>query len=315
MPEQWCKAYYRTETKCEMALNNLCECFNKYILEPRGLPILSCLEAIRVLLMRRLYKKRLEGDKFVNSRICPKPLQKLNVYKEQAAAFTPTYNGDKEYQVRGPRGQFVVDLNSWTCACGRWQLSGIPCQHAVRCIQYCQEDPELYVDKCYYTDMYKASYARSIKPLNDSTQWIRGGTQPLKSPTFPLPKKGAKQTKRRKEAWELEMPRVSRTGTNFVALTRRGTVMTCGKCHQVGHNRRGCKAVPAGSTAGTPAASTNRSTTPGGSPEPTARGGGSTTSFMPTPRVPPNDSPAKNTRSKTQSTRSSTTRSKAQANK
>ncbi|CAN1145366.1 hypothetical protein LINPERHAP2_LOCUS14642 [Linum perenne] len=47
MFEQWCKAYYRTETKCEMALNNLCECFNKYILEPKGLPILSCLEAVR----------------------------------------------------------------------------------------------------------------------------------------------------------------------------------------------------------------------------------------------------------------------------
>ncbi|CAN1130921.1 hypothetical protein LINPERHAP2_LOCUS6114 [Linum perenne] len=181
------------------------------------------------------------------------------MYKEQTALFTPTYNGNKAYQVRGPRGQFVVDLETRTCACGRWQLSGIPCPHAIRCIQYCQEDPERYVHESYYTEVYRATYEHSINPLNDSTQWERSGLEPLLAPVFPTPKKCPKQTKRRKEAWELERPRVNRNGVESRVLTRQGTVITCSKCKQQGHNRRGCKAEVGGS------ASTTRPTTPGNS--------------------------------------------------
>ncbi|CAN1266411.1 hypothetical protein LINPERPRIM_LOCUS12544, partial [Linum perenne] len=45
-----------------------------------------------------------------------------------------------------------------------------------------------------------------------------------------------------------ERPRISRSGVESTVLTRKGTVITCSKCKQHGHNRRGCKAVGDAST-------------------------------------------------------------------
>ncbi|CAN1126210.1 hypothetical protein LINPERPRIM_LOCUS4893, partial [Linum perenne] len=113
---------------------------------------------------------------------------------------------------------------------------------------------------------------------------------------FPEPKKGARQTKRRREAWELEIPRVSRAGKDYVALSKRGSTMTCSKCGEKGHNRRGCKAGdegsssnrPGGRTPSTPEATVGRQPDTGGSPLATGAGGvrrkgqaGSNMEFMP----------------------------------
>ncbi|CAN1779579.1 hypothetical protein LINPERHAP1_LOCUS14781 [Linum perenne] len=159
----------------------------------------------------------------------------------------------------------------------------------------------------YSVREYKMCYELSIRPLNDATQWDRSGVDPLTAPLFPPPRKGAKQTKRRKEAWELERPRFTRDGEDAgAAVTRRGTTMTCSACKKKGHNKRGCNG--GGHTASTSTHATSR--TPQGtarSPVPNGRksGGGTSASgmhFMPTPRVPPSDSPARNTRSKTRAT-------------
>ncbi|CAN1188425.1 hypothetical protein LINPERHAP2_LOCUS39321 [Linum perenne] len=76
--EQWCKAFYRTNTKCEVALNNICECWNKYVLEPRSMPIISCLEGIRSMVMQRLHKKKVEMSKWEGKLLCQKPQKKLD---------------------------------------------------------------------------------------------------------------------------------------------------------------------------------------------------------------------------------------------
>ncbi|CAN1142449.1 hypothetical protein LINPERHAP2_LOCUS13091 [Linum perenne] len=116
---QWCKAFFRTETKCEVALNNMCECWNKYILDPRGLPILSCLEQIRCLMMQRICRKMAEMARLQGNLLCPKPQKKLDEYKKQVRFCTPTYNGAREFQVKAAQGKiFVVDLSKRTCACG-----------------------------------------------------------------------------------------------------------------------------------------------------------------------------------------------------
>ncbi|CAN1835165.1 hypothetical protein LINPERHAP1_LOCUS34314 [Linum perenne] len=43
----WCKYYFETLTTCDISLNNQCESFNRWILEARDMPIISCLQAIR----------------------------------------------------------------------------------------------------------------------------------------------------------------------------------------------------------------------------------------------------------------------------
>ena len=57
-PSSWSKAWFNSFTKCDLLVNNLCECFNAYILNARNLSIISILEMIRKKLMKRYQTKR-----------------------------------------------------------------------------------------------------------------------------------------------------------------------------------------------------------------------------------------------------------------
>ena len=54
-PQFWCRAFFQTETQCEIIDNNLCEAFNGRIVPARTKNIVSCLEDIRKLVMKRLH--------------------------------------------------------------------------------------------------------------------------------------------------------------------------------------------------------------------------------------------------------------------
>ncbi|KAL0420453.1 UNVERIFIED_CONTAM: hypothetical protein Slati_3068200 [Sesamum latifolium] len=55
---QWPRAYFRTHSKCDILLNNLCESFNATLVAARSKPIVDMLETIRMMLMKRIYVKR-----------------------------------------------------------------------------------------------------------------------------------------------------------------------------------------------------------------------------------------------------------------
>jgi len=39
-----------------------------------------------------------------------------------------------------------------TCSCRRWDLTGIPCNHAIAAIWIKKDEPEIYVHECYTVD-------------------------------------------------------------------------------------------------------------------------------------------------------------------
>ncbi|KAM3343692.1 hypothetical protein P3S68_025782 [Capsicum galapagoense] len=59
-PFQSCtRALFKTNTRCDMLLNNLSESFNKYILDVRDKPIITMLEIIKNNLMKRRHNKKI----------------------------------------------------------------------------------------------------------------------------------------------------------------------------------------------------------------------------------------------------------------
>ncbi|CAL2255788.1 unnamed protein product [Prunus armeniaca] len=58
-PMQWCRSHFRTHSKCDILLNNMCEAFNKSILDARDKPIITLLERIRVFATIEKLKKQL----------------------------------------------------------------------------------------------------------------------------------------------------------------------------------------------------------------------------------------------------------------
>ncbi|KAK8691228.1 hypothetical protein V6N13_074746 [Hibiscus sabdariffa] len=63
-PAQWSKSHFSTRSECDMLLNNLCESFNKVILEACDKPILIMMEVIRTKLMKKVVSKREEAEKW-----------------------------------------------------------------------------------------------------------------------------------------------------------------------------------------------------------------------------------------------------------
>ncbi|CAN1768756.1 hypothetical protein LINPERHAP1_LOCUS10798 [Linum perenne] len=165
----WCKYYFNTMTSCDNSLNNHCESFNRWILEARDMPILSCLETIRFKMMKRVHANYVRVASLDPEALCPNAWVRIRERKQRAAYCYPTFSGAGQYEVREGLRSWVVDLRLSHCACGLWQLSGLPCEHALACIAHNKEAVESYYDPCYKVSTYRAAYMHSIKPLNDSS--------------------------------------------------------------------------------------------------------------------------------------------------
>lgn len=135
-PVNWSKSNFLTLPKCDMLVNNICENFNKYILDPRTKPILGLLEGFRNYIMGRM-QDYIEKMKKWNGIVCPKIQGRIKVFKEEAASCIATWAGGEELQINCMYGdQYTVDIGMGTYSCGKWDVSGIPCPHAVSALFY-----------------------------------------------------------------------------------------------------------------------------------------------------------------------------------
>ena len=53
-PQHWSRAWFKLGSNCDTVDNNLCESFNKWIVEARYFPIITMLETIRRKVMVRI---------------------------------------------------------------------------------------------------------------------------------------------------------------------------------------------------------------------------------------------------------------------
>jgi hypothetical protein len=150
-------------------MNNLCECFNSYIIKAWDKPILTMLEMIRKKLMRRYQKKR-QGIREYVGEWYPKIVAKLEQCGKDAAECTAHYAGDGLYEVECSYGTFVVDLAHRTCGCMQLDMTGIPCPPAISAILHNSSKPEQYLHQYYSVENYRKAYDPMIYPVPSEDQ-------------------------------------------------------------------------------------------------------------------------------------------------
>eukprot|EP00257_Ricinus_communis_P026965 XP_025014379.1 uncharacterized protein LOC112535866 [Ricinus communis] len=219
----WSRSHFRTDAKCDMLLNNLCECFNNFILNARSKVVIAMNDVIRTKLMKRIHKNR-DAMKRVASAYCPKILKELEKSEEFYWMFTTEWSGGERFQVVGPGGQFIIDKQEMTCTCRRWDLTGILCCHAVCAIWYNNKNPEFYIHDFYKVETYLKCYSHVINPTTSKEFWPKATAPPVLPPKPIKPRKGTPARKRRLE--EEEMEGLIRNGK----VTKKGSVMTCTVC-------------------------------------------------------------------------------------
>ncbi|KAH9681294.1 SWIM-type domain-containing protein [Citrus sinensis] len=76
----------------------------------------------------------------------------------------------------------MIAINKWYCECGGWQMSGLPCKHAMAGILHSHGEPSDYVDKSLTREAYPLTYLATINPLADRTNWPKIDRPVLKPP-------------------------------------------------------------------------------------------------------------------------------------
>ncbi|XP_062023137.1 uncharacterized protein LOC133739371 isoform X2 [Rosa rugosa] len=230
----WCRAYFNTDGDCDIMINNLCESFNSWILEARGKPPVTMFEELRVKLMKRVAMRKEKMEAY-HGNICPKP--RVVIEKNKLRAGTdciPTFNGGDIAEVENIDGsKNVVNLRMRTCTCRRWDLSGIPCKHAISAIYLKRHDPDDYVAACYLKKTYMSIYNNLIQPVNSMDLWSRTKDPAILPPQYSR-QPGRPKIARMKDASE----RVQEGGVKLARVQRS---LRCSNCKQVGHNLKTCQ--------------------------------------------------------------------------
>nr|GEW70576.1 hypothetical protein [Tanacetum cinerariifolium] len=127
----WLRAFFEVDRGCEAIKNGFSECFNNVIVNVRHKPLLTMLEATRVIVLKRMNKMREISRKW-NPRVCPNIKKRLEWLKEQQRFWHVIAGGGNLDKERLGSEGFTIDEGKRTCSCKMWHLSGLPYVHATK---------------------------------------------------------------------------------------------------------------------------------------------------------------------------------------
>ncbi|KAL2896769.1 Protein FAR1-RELATED SEQUENCE 1 [Bienertia sinuspersici] len=140
-------------------------------------PIVTMLEDIRLALMERMRLEKRQVSSFV-ANIAPRNSQKLEESYEEKSRCECKWNGEDSetgFEVIHNGVGHAIDLGKRTCSCRSWDLTGIPCAHAMSAKLYMDHQPEQYLAKWYTAETYEKTYKNLLQPVPGKTFWNHEG--------------------------------------------------------------------------------------------------------------------------------------------
>lgn len=174
----WSKSHFDPKFKCDVLLNNHSESYNKSILPARKKAILGCLEEIRTATMVRLGNRRLSGPRW-KCKVGPRVEKILRKAVKWSNEYRVVASSRSRFEIHGRGAQCIsgvtsvhsVALDLKSCTCRRWDVSGIPCGHAVCAIFTIGKSPDEFVDDYYTKDAYMRAYEPIMFPIAGVKEW------------------------------------------------------------------------------------------------------------------------------------------------
>ena len=224
----WARYAMDFNCKTDLVVNNISEVFNKMILDVRGKPIKTMVDGIRTKLMVRFNTNR-SKTQLAKLEICPTYAELLEEAKKHSRNCQALMAGPNIYQVTSNENTYAVNLQHRTCGCRKWDMTAVPCNHAVSAITKAKLRPEDFVHDFFKKPMYLAAYSPIIFPVPGPDLWPKTKTRDIEPPVF-KDKPGKKQTKRRRSQFEPPAPKD----------TSRMASITCSNCNLVGPRYTSC---------------------------------------------------------------------------
>ncbi|XP_059315512.1 uncharacterized protein LOC132066163 [Lycium ferocissimum] len=165
-PQSWCRAYL--DTKCKNMMLEECQSSGS-------------LEEIRTKVIRLLVKNEDEIRKW-DGGFSPESLKLYDDYRAIAHYCKVEYNGDYGYEISEGEDRHNVDLSQKRCTCRVWQLSGIPCPHAIKAILYDKGEPMDEMHWFYNKEAYSLTYKNKLQPVRGQQFWKITEAQAMEPP-------------------------------------------------------------------------------------------------------------------------------------
>ncbi|RYR25365.1 hypothetical protein Ahy_B02g059067 [Arachis hypogaea] len=276
-PRYWSRSRFTYNSKVDTLVNNMSESFNVAIVDAREKPIVIMLEEIRVKLMTRWAENRDLAQKYSET-ILSRIRIKLERRSRSAGEWRPYWSAAQKYEVVNGLDKFAVDLGSYKCSCRRWQLSGIPCVHAISCIKFKGLGLEPYVADCYKREAYLRCYEAVIHPLNGPDLWEITPHPDVMPPLYRRP--SHRPVKKRKPSVGDEEQ------SSHTHMSRKGEKQRCSICSSVGHNKSRCPKPIENKAQNSKKLSKGKQNRGSNNLQPpAAKGGKKTASTQPTPKL------------------------------
>lgn len=233
-PYLWATSYFKG-TRLGHLTANATESLNSWILEASGLPLIQLMECLRRKLMTWFNERREMSTQWTGT-LVPSSEKLVSDAIQRAHDCQVTKGDDDKFEVVSHGGENVVDIRTRCCSCCGWQLSGLPCAHAVTALLYCRQNVHRFTESCFTVASYRKAYSQTIHPIPDRTLWKelsmlfqnegdKEAEVVINPPKSLRPPAGPRKRKIRKDGG---------------GQTKR--VVHCSRCKQTGHFRTTCTA-------------------------------------------------------------------------
>ncbi|CAO2145752.1 unnamed protein product, partial [Urochloa humidicola] len=227
----WTRSQFLTHCKVDYVTNNLVESFNNWIKSWKALNLDDFVDKVRGLLMDKWYARRSAAKK-MRGLILPHIMKKLkeDSFNLDMDVFSSS-DDVAEVCVKGSNGfRCVVNLHERTCSCRKFQVSSIPCLHAIAFITKMGQPLENYVDSYYSVEKFRSAYENLIPALTDKAQWQPSNHDFFMHPPLLKSTAGRRKNQRFKGCTETTS-----------STTRKKGQHRCDVCKGYGHRWTTCK--------------------------------------------------------------------------
>jgi hypothetical protein len=175
----WARSQFSELSKVDYVHNNLAESFNSTIRKIKGLYVVDLLDKIRIEYIKKFHVRQgIAEAKFIGHIIIPSVLNELKT-KTKGLDMNMTLCSATKAEVsltdkEKKEWRYPVDLEARTCSCRQWQISGLPCIHALYFITTLKGQAgsiQEYVHEYYSVARFKATYEHVLPALEGKQQW------------------------------------------------------------------------------------------------------------------------------------------------
>ncbi|XP_074569300.1 uncharacterized protein LOC141825940 isoform X1 [Curcuma longa] len=219
-PENWSDAIFKG-FRYDHFSSNIVDSFINWVPAKRELSVVHMFDAIIGKLGEIIEERRAAYNTWAGP-LTPVMEQKLQKEMVKARKLNVLCSSDTVFEVRG-NAIFVVNIGSWECTCKRWQISGLPCLHAIAAFNRVEKNVYDYCLRYFRIECYQLAYSESIHaiPNIESIDFFSGAS------SYPPPTRRPPGRPRRK-----------RFNPNKITTALR----LCSRCKIAGHNKATCEA-------------------------------------------------------------------------